>query len=629
MHQEKYNMKTKFGIKNFRTFNEKGVEVEMAPFTILTGCNSSGKSSVTKGFFLYNSVLSDLKLKEDLFKGTDLFLLHGENVYSYAQTFSQSAKLGKIDFSKPVLSTLGNMDMLQNNSSNTEIVFSLTLLSLVLNTPVKVVMHINSFGNDIARNGHVISLDFFKVKDNSLIGHLDRTTAKWSVKSIENEFIEQLNSITQLDSETSFNLKGMKNKIHALFLQLVKTRFNDSSKANELFTEYRQSRLMYSSSLLDKLRDSTPNNFSNTIKELFGDKVLFYQKVCDSPYIKYIDQDFRKSGYNRFFDYYKHIYSEWISAMLKVREFTVSYWHSIDDWANGKITDTDENCSLQYITMLSRIYSNGNEIVDLIPELFKEFLSLLVEELTSSVRLDYVSSSRATIKRTYPRDITDEFTSLISEYFDARFIASQKKNIPDVYNNSFIDYWLKEFRIGKAFHPTSSEDGSSYIIKIQKNDGTERLLADEGYGVTQFISILMQIEIEALKYKPQLAVLSDIPSQATIVVEEPEIHLHPRYQSLLAEMFLDAYKRYHIHFIIETHSEYLIRRFQTLVADKLLEPEDISISYLADEEHEASGEPKVKQIEIKEDGFLSDSFGSGFFDEGSKWSKELIDKKFA
>ena len=113
------------------------------------------------------------------------------------------------------------------------------------------------------------------------------------------------------------------------------------------------------------------------------------------------------------------------------------------------------------------------------------------------------------------------------------------------------------------------------------------------------------------------------------MVEEPEIHLHPRYQSLLAEMFLDAYKRYHIHFIIETHSEYLIRRFQTLVADKLLAPKDISISYLADEEGEAFGETKVKQIEIKEDGFLSDSFGSGFFDEGSKWSKELIDKKYA
>lgn len=618
-------MKSKFGIKNFRTFNEKGIEVEIAPITILTGCNGSGKSSITKGFVLFNDALSSLKLKEDLFKGFGVF---DQYFSSIGQTYFPNAKLSKIDFSKPVLSTLGNIDMLQYNSSNNDIELSMETFSYVLNSNVKVVLHIGSLENDFARNGHVLSIDLFNAEDNTLIGHLDKDTAKWSVKSIDNDFVRQFESVIQHDPESIDSLKGMKNKIYGLLVQYVFPHLNDLSESINLFAKYNQSRIIYSSSLLDDIGDCRPDSFSNHIEELFRNKEIDF----DSRYIEYINQDFLKSGYNQFIDYYKHIYSSWISSTRTVQEYTLSYDSNntlIDLLSTGVNSNNIECCSLRYFTMLSRMYSNGNEIVDLIPMLFKEFMSLLVEEITTAVGLDYVSSARATIKRAYPRDINDEFTKLISEYFDARFSASQKKNTPDVYKNPFIDHWLNEFKIGKAFHTTNSEDGSSFIIKIMKNDGTERLLADEGYGVTQFISILLQIETEALKYKKFKAKYSDDPSQTTIVVEEPEIHLHPRYQSLLADMFLDAYKKYHIHFIIETHSEYLIRRFQTLVADKELGPEDISIAYLTDEEHELAGEPKVKQIGIKEDGFLSDSFGSGFFDEGARWSKELIDKKFA
>ena len=54
-------MKTTLNIKNFRVFDENGVTFELNPVSILTGSNSSGKSSVVKAIFLLNSFLSQIK----------------------------------------------------------------------------------------------------------------------------------------------------------------------------------------------------------------------------------------------------------------------------------------------------------------------------------------------------------------------------------------------------------------------------------------------------------------------------------------------------------------------------------------------------------------------------------------
>mgnify|MGYP003297928657 FL=1 len=54
-------MKTRLNIKNFRIFDEDGAIFEINPITILTGCNSSGKSSMVKAVMLLNSFLGQIK----------------------------------------------------------------------------------------------------------------------------------------------------------------------------------------------------------------------------------------------------------------------------------------------------------------------------------------------------------------------------------------------------------------------------------------------------------------------------------------------------------------------------------------------------------------------------------------
>ena len=89
-------------------------------------------------------------------------------------------------------------------------------------------------------------------------------------------------------------------------------------------------------------------------------------------------------------------------------------------------------------------------------------------------------------------------------------------------------------------------------------------------------------------------------------------------------MFVEASKQFGIIFIIETHSEYLIRKLQYLTAKGELSSEDSVIYYFNSPEANLENEQQIKAIVISEDGTLSSDFGSGFFDEADKIALDLF-----
>jgi predicted ATPase len=98
------------------------------------------------------------------------------------------------------------------------------------------------------------------------------------------------------------------------------------------------------------------------------------------------------------------------------------------------------------------------------------------------------------------------------------------------------------------------------------------------------------------------------------MIEEPETRLHPAWQSRLADMFIDARKETGCDLLIDTCSEYLIRKLQYLVETGELDKNDIVIYYL-DANRCKGGETTIREITVGDDGELSQPFGSGFLFE--------------
>ena len=134
-------------------------------------------------------------------------------------------------------------------------------------------------------------------------------------------------------------------------------------------------------------------------------------------------------------------------------------------------------------------------------------------------------------------------------------------------------------------------------------------ISDVGYGVSLQLPILFRTIIAGLISKDKL-----------IFIEQPEVHLHPKLQAKFIETIL-KFGGDNI-FYIETHSEHIVRKLQSMVKNDeyKLSAKDVSIYYF---EREKKGS-KITNHKILESGKLSKNFPTGFFDTSYLLAKELL-----
>lgn len=506
----------KFGVGNFRVFREYQ-EFQFAPLTILTGTNSSGKSSLTKAMMLLKESMIDSKLFNLDFNKTKLKL----------GTFSQN------------LHTDSGNDIMQ-----VEIDFS---------------------GNNKRKN---IS---FSLDTNDEINNYTLNLLYQNSKLFESIYKKNNCNIfeNKYDFEPYFDIDDDTRKL----------TWNITPKS-----------ISFNDDLYEKMKKELDD-------ELFSDLIYY---ICSR-----IQQDIAlRSGilnHCDIFEFYKSIV-DCINSIGQGSEIlytddngkTHKYFNAVSD--NSTLKDFLND---QIIMKIPPSIQNI-KLADLIEKVeFEDFEFSLFNQRFNSIH--YIPGVRANQEivfsfQDYPllHEVQIQFDRYKNEEYK---INSEQSNLFPV--NGFLQKWLiDEFKIISNIEDLQFNliEGYGMSIKLSK----EKSLYQVGYGVTQLLPIILQIALF---------------ENSVFIIEEPEANLHPALQSKMADMFMEAIKKFNIQLIVETHSEYLIRKLQYLTAKKEISSEDTQIYYFYPPEEVPEGENQIYPINILEDGSLSKNFGKGFFDE--------------
>ncbi|MGH0033928.1 MAG: DUF3696 domain-containing protein [Myxococcota bacterium] len=209
---------------------------------------------------------------------------------------------------------------------------------------------------------------------------------------------------------------------------------------------------------------------------------------------------------------------------------------------------------------------------------------------------------------TEPRDVGDAGARAIEAILASRFRGRtnfRKRNAigrptKKITVEQHVAEWLQQLGLVSSFTVEQiAEDADIYRVWVQRTpDATKVLLTDVGFGVSQVL--------------PVLVLLAYVPSGSTVLLEQPEIHLHPAVQAGLADVIIEAAEVRGVQVLIESHSEHLLRRLQRRVSEAAASADSI-VLYFCDAD---LGESRVRDLDLN------------LFGEIENWPKDFFGDPF-
>jgi predicted ATPase len=576
---------TGLGIENFRVFKDY-TEFDFAPITILTGTNSSGKSSLFKALLLLADNAKRNGLSELDFTG------EGHQLGTFETVKTKGSEKEEMTF---VLNFSGEKDVLFGLLENG---YSLKYTFLKDN-----LLH---FGLFIKLNGKDEYL--YQYNDNNTV---DSNNQAYTEKNIDLDlFIQAYNERIKLEKPKTKS----------------KDREIDLVKISGVSTEIIQKDLLREK--LSSFDKESVEKFIETVHlviKSYYDSQISNEKTHKA--LKWFTSN-NGGGYN-------------VDKFLSIYPFPTTnnkgetVWEVEEDviYLDKLFSEEYIKENIDYFTVLDKDFAVSplikNEFNNFLKEVFNAEIDSLSKLMKSELLLEYLEAVRANTRRIYAfrsegtgfNDLLHQFTKFLAEKNNHKYIA-------------FLNTWLAKFQIAEQIKLENIE-GAAYKVVLLRKNGQEVNLADLGYGMTQVLPIIIRILLfvstnyigfgkvkftQVNGYATGFENVSEIqhPNGNLFLLEEPETNLHPKLQSLLADFLVDVARKFHITLLVETHSEYLIRKLQYLTAKKEITPADTAIYYFYDPENVPAGKKQVEKINIQEDGRLDKNFGEGFFDEASQ-----------
>ena len=179
-----------------------------------------------------------------------------------------------------------------------------------------------------------------------------------------------------------------------------------------------------------------------------------------------------------------------------------------------------------------------------------------------------------------------------------------------------LNTYLHTLTLSKNIEATEIND-TQIELKVSRTFDSDDMvnIVDVGSGVSQILPVLV-------------ALVAAEPDQL-VYLEEPEIHLHPRAQANLGEIIVDAANR-GVRVVLETHSDLLLRRIQTLVAEDKISPEKTILHWFSRDEN---GFTKVTSTPLNATGGYSNpdfplDFSDVFLDEEGRYLESASEKRW-